>query len=177
MRRDRASVLIRIFQENYDNLLRFLTRRMGGDAQRAADIAQDTYLRLAAAPVSDGKIDNPRAYVYRVAGNLAIDWMRREKRHFASSQSDAGQVPEQVEDPKPSPEMTVMGRQQLALIDRALDRLPENPRRALLMFRMDGFSHARIAQELGVSESMVAKYIARALQQCRDELWRADQNK
>jgi len=174
MRRDTASILISSFQENYDHLVRFLTRRMGGDSQRAADIAQDTYLRLASSPPGDVPIDNPRAYIYRVAGNLAIDWLRREKRHNANAADTTGAAA-LVADPKPSPEATAMGREQLALLDCALDRLPENPRRALLMFRVDGLPHAEIARQLGVSESMVAKYIARALQQCRDELWRADQ--
>jgi len=42
------------------------------------------------------------------------------------------------------------------------------------MFRVDGLSHREIAERLGVSESMVAKYIGQALRHCRDRLWQID---
>lgn len=82
MGRQDVSTLIASFRDKYRDLLRFLTRRTG-DAERAADLAQDTYVKLAALGPVGGEIRNPRAYVYRVAGNLAIDgagrccWRRR----------------------------------------------------------------------------------------------------
>lgn len=171
--REDSSLLITIFQENYEQLIRFLTRRLGGDRDRATDVAQDTYLRLQAQSGSDiAAIGNPRAYVYRVAGNLAIDGLRRDGR--IGKRLVAEMEGAEVEAPDPSPEKTVIGRQRLALLDQALTELPEKPRRALMMFRIDGLSQAEIARELGVSESMVAKYIARALRHCRDCLWRAE---
>ena len=66
----------------------------------------------------------------------------------------------------------MLDREQILLLDKALEKLPEKPRMALLMFRVDGLSHSEIAARLGVSNSMVAKYIVRALQHCRDELLR-----
>ncbi|MDP2696731.1 RNA polymerase sigma factor [Thalassospira sp.] len=173
MGRHSASVLITAFQDNYAQLVRFLTRKMGGDGDCASDIAQDTYVRLATSSQNTGDIDNPRAYVYRVAGNIAIDWMRREGR---ISGPLTGYAPdENICDPKPSPETLALDREQIALLDQALNQLPENARRALLMFRVEGLSYAVIAARLGVSESMVAKYMSRALRHCRDELWRMDQ--
>lgn len=70
----------------------------------------------------------------------------------------------------PARENIYLSREQIALLDRALSQLPEKPRAALLMFRVDGLSHNEIAQKLGVSNSMVAKYIGRALKHCRDAL-------
>lgn len=170
MARNSASVLIASFQENYEQLFRFLTRKLNGDCERAADVVQDTYIRLADTPDPGEGIDNPRAYIYRVAGNLAIDWLRREKRITANH--DASEDADTIHDPKPGPEHIILGREQILLLDKALQKLPEKPRAALLMFRVDGLSHSEIAQRLGVSNSMVAKYIARALQHCRDELLR-----
>ena len=53
--------------------------------------------------------------------------------------------------------------------------LPPNARRALLMSRIDGMTFAEIAAVLGVSESMVAKYIAQALRAGRDYLRKIDE--
>ncbi len=168
-----AAALIASFQENYEDLLRFLARQTG-DIDRAADLAQDTYLKLAAMGSSVGVIDNPRAYVYRVAGNLAIDTLRREGR--IAARHTGTEPDESVPDPVPSPESALLSKEQLHLFDAALDELPCKARLALLYFRVEGLSHAAIATRLGVSESMVAKYIGQALRHCRNRLWQADQS-
>jgi RNA polymerase sigma factor (sigma-70 family) len=160
------STLITCFQEVYGDLLRFLSHRIG-DTDRAAEIAQSTYLRLVAIPPGGAEIHNPRAFIYRVANNLAIDALRRDGR--AATYFTPG-PDESVHDPAPSPEATLMHRQRLRALDAALGELPENARLALLMFRLDGLTHTEIAGRLGVSESMVAKYIGRALRHCRVHL-------
>lgn len=171
MGRHDASGLIAAFREHYDDLLRFLARRTG-DVERAADIAQDTYIRLAAIAPEAAGIENRRAYIYRVAGNLAIDTMRREGREAAWL---TGEEPDEaIPDPMPSPERTAIGRDRLHRFEAALETLPPKARLALLMFRIDGLSHKEIAARLDVSESMVAKYIGQALRHCRDRLWRLD---
>ena len=63
---------------------------------------------------------------------------------------------------------------QLALLDRALRQLPEKPRQALLLSRVEGLTHAAIARRLGVSESMIAKYLAQSLRHCRNYLKQAE---
>ena len=166
MRRNDISALIASFRDNYQDLLRFLTRRTG-DAERAADLAQDTYLRLATVQ-SSLEIENPRAFVYRVAGNLAIDALRRDGRLAPDlTFLEAG---EGVPDATPSPEASALARDRLRQLEEALDELPAKPRLALLLSRVEGRPFVEIAGQLGVSESMVAKYIARALRHCRDRL-------
>lgn len=164
--RDR-SALIAKFEAHYQELLRFLARRIG-DSDRAADVAQETFLRLATASALPPSIDNPRAYLYRVAGNLATDAARSEVRRAGRTATvdHADALP----DPTPSPEAALLARERLAILDEALARLPAKPRRALLMSRVEGLTFAEIAAELGVSESMVAKYVAQALRACRDQL-------
>ena len=166
MRRNEVSALIASFRDNYQDLLRFLTRRTG-DAERAAVLAQNTYLRLATVQ-STLEIENPRAFVYRVAGNLAIDALRREGRLAPDlTFLEAGEA---AADGTPSPEASVLARDRLRQLEEALDELPAKARTALLLNRVEGRPFAEIAGELGVSESMVAKYIARALRHCRDRL-------
>src|SRR5262245_61245388 len=73
------SDLIVLFQAFYDDLLRLVTARTG-NPDRAADIVQDIYFRLAAAQAAGQVVTNPRAYVFRMAANLAIDDGRRLTR-------------------------------------------------------------------------------------------------
>ena len=166
------SALMASFRDNYADLLRFLTRRTG-DATRAADVAQDTYVRLATLSPANLEVDNPRAYVYRVAGNLAIDTLRREGR--IANDFTFAEAAEAVPDPSPTPEAAALARERLRLLEAALDELPLKPRHALLLNRVEGRTFAEIAAQLAVSESMVAKYIARALRHCRDRLRETDQ--
>lgn len=155
------------FLELYDELVRHLRRRTG-DHGRAEDVAQDTYLRLletASRKDVDTEIRDERAFIYRVAGNLAIDTARREQRRAGNGEPDVS-----LPDPAPDPEQHAMAHDHLRQLDDALRELPANARLALLLFRVDGLSHADIARRLAVSESMVAKYLAQALRHCRDRL-------
>lgn len=76
MSRIGTSDLLTNFHEHYAELLAFLARRLG-NVEQAADVAQDTYLRLVNLPAGE-PIQEPRAFLFRIAGNLAIDRMRRE---------------------------------------------------------------------------------------------------
>ena len=166
--------LIAGFQDHYDDLVRFLTRYIGSE-HRAADVAQDVYLRLATAPAPAEEIADPRAYFFRVARNLAIDTIRQDRRR--GRYLSPYEPPPTLADPLPSPEAVLQSRRRLDLLDRALRQLPDKPRQALLLSRVEGMTHAAIAGHLGVSESMIAKYLAQALRHCRDYLRQAEEGK
>ncbi|MCD9030779.1 sigma-70 family RNA polymerase sigma factor [Luteimonas sp. Y-2-2-4F] len=155
--------LIDSFLGLYDELARNLRRRTG-DGARAEDAVQDTYLRLLDVESSQ-EIRDRRAFIYRVAGNLAIDAARRDQRGAGD-----GEPPPSIPDPSPGPEQRALAHERLQQLDRALRELPPNARLALLLFRVDGLSHAQIARRLAVSESMVAKYIGQAMRHCRNRL-------
>lgn len=158
--------LLTVFQEHYADLLAFLARRLG-NVEKAADVAQDTYLRLAG--LSDtAQIMEPRAFVFRVAGNLAIDRLRQEQRRSALQDDEA--FDEDFCDPMASPERSFLAAEAIEQLDKALHLLPSNARLALLLNRLEGLTHAQIATRLGVSESSVGKYIVQAMRHCRDWL-------
>lgn len=168
------SRLLASFLEHYDDLLRFLVRRVG-TVERAADVAQDTYLRLAGISDGTGAIVDPRAYVFRVAGNIAIDTLRRDGR--IQSRTSGEDAALDVPDPAPLGDAVLAGRERLRLLDAALAALPPKAAKALLLSRVEGLTHARIAARLGVSESMVGKYLVQALRHCRDWMARAEAEK
>lgn len=165
-----TSDLLASFHEHYADLLSFLARRLG-NVELAADVAQDTYLRLVGLPAGD-PIKEPRAFLFRVAGNLAIDRLRREGRLNALHTDEAAAL--DLCHPSASPEAALLADESLAQLDNALDRLPANVRLALLLNRVEGLTHAQIATRLGVSESMVGKYIVQAVRHCRDWVRRSE---
>ncbi|MCU1733575.1 MULTISPECIES: RNA polymerase sigma factor [unclassified Pseudomonas] len=163
--------------DNLDQLFRLYHRELQkiayhrlGDRETAADLTQDAFVRYADLDRQQRThlIANPRFFLIRVLRNLIIDLRRtRTRRGQVGSLED---VQHEMLDPSPGPAALVELRQQLVLLHRALTELPDNARQALLLNRLDGLGHAAIAERLGVSLSMVSKYIMSALLHCARRL-------
>lgn len=117
-------------------------------------------------------MENPRAYLYRTAINIIIDRQRKGQHHVKyirevtatlndGSSSGSATIP---------PDRQVAARQELETIYAALDDLPEKCRKAFLMHREQHFTYGDIAEKLGVSVSMVEKYIIQALKHLRRKI-------
>lgn len=144
--------------------LRTFVRRRTPD-QHVDDIVQDTWLRLRERS-DPTNWQNPRAVIFTTARNLAVDRARRSR---VSSGVVDGQDSREVDPPD---SLDIAKRlEQLEGLERiavALDRVPQRCRDAFLLNRLDGWSHADIAQCLGVSTKSVQRYIERALKSCLD---------
>ena len=141
--------LHKLFREHAKEIARALRRR-GLSEETAADLTQDTFLRvLAAAPKEGAGVHNPRAYLHQVSRNLSINLHRREQASPFVSVSD--ETLAQVADLAPSPETIVRDRQRLKLMSSALDELPARTRRAFELHRLDERTISEIAHELGLS--------------------------
>lgn len=141
------------------------------DREAAADVVQDSFLRflLWSRERRDAAFPNgPRFFLWRVVGNLTIDLIRRDRVLGPFMQLD--ELAEQIADPAPTPDRCLEARQHYRLLKAALDGVPARHRDALLMNRVDGLTHAQIAARLGVSASMVSKYIMSVLEHCLDRL-------
>ncbi|WP_020186162.1 sigma-70 family RNA polymerase sigma factor [Methylopila sp. 73B] len=138
-----------LFRRHAQEIARSLRRR-GLTEDCAADITQDTFVRvLATPPAETAETHNPRAYLHRVAHNLGVNHRRRE-RLLETTSLDADDAPDLV-DSAPSPEASLHARQRLALTFGALAELPERTRRAFEMHRLGERTIAEIADELGLS--------------------------
>lgn len=149
-----------VFLTRRPSLRRLLLARLG-DASEADDVLQEVWLRIEQART--GPVQDPAAYITRMALNLATDRRiadrRREGRNSAWSalQPDSGEMPGQEE--------LLMARSELDRVQALLDSMPEAMRRALLLFRLEGRSQKQIAEELGMSLSGVEKLLARGYRQ------------
>ncbi|WP_348640034.1 sigma-70 family RNA polymerase sigma factor [Rhizobium sp. FKL33] len=123
-------------------------RRRGLTVETAADLTQDTFLRVIASPPPERtENSNPRAYLYRVSHNLGVNHRRRESL-VEMVELDAAAA---VADPAPSPERIVYSRQRLEMTHRAMAELPERTRLAFEMHRLGERTIAEVADELGIS--------------------------
>jgi RNA polymerase sigma-70 factor (ECF subfamily) len=146
-------------------LLRFLVARTG-DAGEAEDIVQELWLRLAAARVD--KLENPRAYLFRAAHNLATDRQRsrwRSARRDTLWCDDDPTTPLGAErvDPQSDVEALLIEHEEAAALAAAIARLPRRAGEAFRLHKLDGVSHADVATHMGISESGVEKHMAAAM--------------
>lgn len=155
-----------LFRRHAREIDRFLRRR-GHNPEAAADLTQDAFVRLLTATPSSGD-DNPRAYLHRVAHNLSVDLMRRERKVPNVYLPD--EEIRQVADTAPSPEAIVYHRQRLQIVEKAMLELPEKTRLAFEMHRMGEKTMAEVAVELGLSTSRTWTLIRRAYRHLRERL-------
>jgi len=163
---DSAEELISVYFRQLKWLRDALKRRISSH-ELTEDALQETWLRLASLKSKPPEIRDQRAFILRIAGNIAIDLLRKDRRHNAVCISDED-VLAAIADSYPSPETFALDRDNLRQLVIALMQISQKARSALLLARCDGLSHREIAEQLGVSESMVARYLAQALRHCRD---------
>jgi RNA polymerase sigma-70 factor (ECF subfamily) len=128
--------------------------------ETAQELAHESFIRYMGQR-SDAVIGNPRALLYRIAGNLAID-------HYRAAKSRAGyhvELDDCAELPcdKPGPEQIIAARQMMERLRRAIEALPPKCRSIFMRHKFDGVPHAEIALENGITRNAVEKHLIRAL--------------
>jgi len=149
-----------LYSDHHGWLYAWLRRKLGC-AHNAADVAQDTFVRILTSRDALLGMREPRAYLTTTAKRLLVDQARRqalEQAYLAELSINAETLAG-----APSPERLMEVLQALEQIDAALRAAPNKAREAFLMHYLDGQTHAAVASHLGVSTRMVQKYLVQAL--------------
>jgi RNA polymerase sigma-70 factor (ECF subfamily) len=149
-----------LYGEHHRWLVGWLRKRLGNH-DTAADLAQDTFVKLMLARNTQ-PLRQPRAYLATIARQLLIDLLRRQTLEEAYHASLAA-LPVRC---APSEEERAIVLESLRQIDAMLARLAEPVRTALLLSQLDGLSYEQIANQLGVSTRTVKRYMAKAFEEC-----------
>lgn len=158
----RSQIIETWYVTHHSWLRTWLRRRLDIDGQ-AADLAQDTFVRLLAGRGGDvGAVREPRSFLATVANRVLIDHLRRKTLEKAYLTALA-QLPEPT---AMSPETRELLFETLCEIDAMLDGLGTRVRQAFLWSQLEGMGYAEIASRQGVSVSSVKKYVARAVERC-----------
>ncbi len=149
-----------LYRTHHSWLHGWLSRRIGC-RENAADLAQDTFVRLLKSRQFN-PLREPRAYLSSIARGLMIDQYRRRELERAYLESVAVLPQQEV----PSEETRRLILDSLERIDRMLDLLKPRVRQAFLLAQLDGLTCPQIAERLGVSRATVERDLAKALQHC-----------
>jgi RNA polymerase sigma-70 factor (ECF subfamily) len=155
-----------VFEHYYREILRFLSGRIA-DRSTAADLAQESYVRVYAAQTAGSSIEDPRAMLYRIARNLLVDHHRHAALRAEIEIHTEDEIVTTVQGPKGlEPEVAAASRQGVMSLVEVIDGLPPRCRQAFMLNRFDGLSYAEVAGEMGISVKMVEQHIKNALNAC-----------
>ncbi len=154
------SVVEALYHAHHNWLNTWLRSRLG-NACDAADLAQDTFVRLLH-KTERFELKAPRAFLRTIARGLVIDQWRREEIERAYRESIA-HLPEAL---APSAEDRALVLELLEGIARLLEGLKPKVRKAFLLAQCDGLTYKQIAQQMSVSLRSVERYVAEALYHC-----------
>ncbi|MEQ1638596.1 MAG: RNA polymerase sigma factor [Methylococcales bacterium] len=152
--------ITQLFHAHHAAIVAFLAKR-GCCPETAQDLGQETYLRLLSkAEISHD--DNLKAYLFRIAERLAVDYLRKSRQVKNNSVALNDELP----CPKLLPDELAEIRQQCEQLIYAIELLPEKIRRVFLLRKIDELSYAEIALRLGISEKTVQRHLVNGMLHC-----------
>ncbi|MDF2642369.1 MAG: polymerase sigma factor, sigma-70 family [Pseudomonas sp.] len=149
-----------LYTDHHPWLHSWLRSRLSNAAD-AADLAQDTFMRLLNRRELL-ELKAPRAFLRTVARGLVIDHWRREELERAYLEA-LSHLPSHE---TPSPEARELVLELLESIARMLDGLKPRVRQAFLLAQCEGLSYKQVAAQMGVSLRSVERYVEDALYHC-----------
>lgn len=153
--------MLRAFLENERGIKRLLSRYLPRK-QDVDDIAQETFLRAFAAE-ADQVVVTPRAFLYRIARNLALNERSRLSTIATDYMEDSPNPDVLGSSEQVSGEDQVYGRRKMAMFAEAVALLPTQCRHVFLLRKVHGLSQKQVAERLGISVSTVEKHVAMGL--------------
>lgn len=163
-----------MLERYHRELLNFLDRALN-DREAAADLTQESYVRVLAAQQAGRPIRHARALLYQTARNLLVDRHRRTRvRDDVGSSGEGGVVvaadPDQARGARSlEPEVIIDSRRNLAAVVEVIEGLPPRCREAFILHRFEGLSCAEIGERMGISVRTVEMQLQIAMKAC----WRS----
>jgi RNA polymerase sigma-70 factor, ECF subfamily len=162
--RDAAGLFVEdLFARHHGEIYAYLIRMLR-DPELAADLTQDAFVKAYRAYDSLEKPENARAWLYQIAHRVALDHIRRQKivRFLPWTGESRGAVP--------SAEHLVMESRLSGDLQRALAKIPERQRAALLLAELHDLTGLELAATLGVSHVAARALLTRARESLRQAL-------
>lgn len=148
------------------DLMQFL-RRSWQNRNDLDDLCQEVYVRTYEAALHS--IPNPaRPFVFTVARNLVVDRVRREHVVPIEAIADLDELGIALD--TPSPERSAIARDELRLLQAAINRLPPRCREVFVLGRIEGLTGRQIAARLGIAETTVSDHLTAGLNALTDVL-------
>jgi RNA polymerase sigma-70 factor (family 1) len=127
------------------------------------EIVQDVFLRLWQSRQQLATIEHPSAYLYQMASNRTLDYIKRNARDVKLQYYASRWIMPGVNHPETDQDF----REVELLLKEAVTRLSAQRRKVYELVREEGLSHAEIAGRLRISKHTVRNHVAEALQEIR----------
>lgn len=154
-------MLQELLLSDYGSFVQRLTRRLGS-SELAQDALQETYLRLQR-DVEIGLVQNPKAYLLRMAANIASNRRKSEARLLTFGEAD---ILLNCADEAPDPAKIAEANSEMQALIRALEELPSRRREIFLASWIDETPHKEIARRFAVTVRTVQTELRDALEHC-----------
>ena len=160
---DRGSFNL-LFRRYYSPLVRFCVRYVA-DADQAAEIVQDLFVKLWTNREKMAFNTSFESYMLRAVRNAAITFINKERAHAETNEriyvdeSDAN-----------DPSETLQSNNLEASYQKVLATMPEKRREVFLASRFEGMKYTEIAEKLGLSQKTVEAHMSAAIKQLREGL-------
>lgn len=145
-------------------LRRFLSLRRGHNSADLDDIAQEVFLRMLRYDRAE-LVDNPQAYLFKIASNVSIEWATRASRRQPHSEEWLATL---ADDGHPETDLEREATEHE--LKRAVDALPPRAREILRLHYGESLTHEVIAKRMGVSRRIVKRDLIRAYAALRESL-------
>jgi len=157
-------VFSKIYDQYINKIYRFIFLKVNSQ-EIAQDLCSETFLRGWESFKNGNKIENPQAFLYKIARNLVTDYYREKAKTRVVS---AEFVP--VADPRPGLDERVMLGSDLEVVRRALAILKEDYQNVIIWHYLDDLPIQEVAEMMGRTEETTRVLLHRALKALRQKL-------
>lgn len=160
----KSAEILSVFTALESKLRQFLMRYFVRN-QDIDDAVQETFLRVYESSRKQ-EIRTPKAFIFKVAENLALSEISRKANQITHYMGDMEEL--EVIDNKPSMIEHLLNQEKLLNISKAIESLPPQCQKVVVMRKVFGFTHKEIASRLSISVKTVENHLTRGLQRCQE---------
>lgn len=161
-------------QKKYKNLIYSLVKKMIKNDSDVEDLVQETFIKAYKALDKFKFNYSFSAWIYRIASNNTIDFLRKRRFDTFSIDKPIGNAEDEnyfeIEDNSYSPDSELINQQKSDIISTAIDTLPENYREIILLRHEEELDYKTIADQLDLPLGTVKAHLFRARKLLYEEL-------
>jgi RNA polymerase sigma factor (sigma-70 family) len=146
-----------VYKELYPLIYCYIYRLIGNQ-EEARQMTQQTFANFYEYICGNSSIENPKAFVYRIACNICCDYLRRKRKERIVNDGDVFLLKSSSQ-----PEEELLKKEQKAVFQTALSQLSSRDQQCLLLYH-EGFSYTEIAECMKIKKTSVGKVLSRAIE-------------
>ena len=158
----------KLYKLHYESIYKFCFRFLNS-REKAMDVVQETFLKLyQQMNKGDYQIENKRAWLYKVAGNICLNQINTTNKQTAIK----GQL-EFSNTENSNPESQLINKEKVLRIRKAIDGLKPQHQMLVLLYQ-DGLSYKELSQATNIPLSSIGKTLWRSIEKISQTLKKTD---